>query len=180
MREAKKELRASVKKEELDRARAYVDAGGVRAETVQGIAVPAAQAAARALVAAKVAPASETRALSQAVLKAVAAEQAYWKEAATLHYAAALRQDDLNRLAAFVASDAGAEYLSAKPRIDAAVSATAEAWFSESIQAAMSGNAALAAGVAASAGMPAIGALPAPKVAIDRQTQPAIVMKPAN
>jgi hypothetical protein len=180
MREAKKELRASVKKEELDRARAYVDAGGVRAETIQGIAVPAAQAAAKALVAAKVAPPSETRALTAAVLKAVAAESGHWKDAAALHYAAALRQNDLKSLATFVASDAGEAFLTAKPKIDAAVSATAEAWFSDSIQAALNGNAVLAAGAAASAGMPAIGPLPTPKVTLDRRTQPAIVMKPAN
>lgn len=180
MREAKKELRASVKQDELDRARVYVDAGGVRAETIQGLAAPAAQAAAKALIAAKVAPAGEKRALAAAVLKAVAAEQAYWKDAAALHYAAALRQNDLKSLAAFVASDAGAEYLNAKPRIDAAVAATAEAWFSESIRTALTGNAELAAGAAASAAMPVIGPLPAPKVTIDRRSQPAIVLKPAN
>jgi hypothetical protein len=180
MREAKKELRANIKKEQLDRARVYVDAGGVRAETIQGLAAPAANAAAKALVAAKVAPASEARALSAAVLKAVAAESAYWKDAAALHYAAAFREDDLKRLATFVASDAGAEFLNAKPKIDAAVTATAEAWFSDSIQAALGGGAAAAAGAAVSAGMPVIGAPPAPKVAVDQMKQPTIVLKPAN
>jgi hypothetical protein len=180
MREAKKELRATIKDEQLARARVYVDAGGVRPETIQGLAAPAANAAAKALIAAKVGKAGDNRALAAAVLKAVAAESTHWKDAAALHYAAAFRQDDLKRLATFVASDAGAEFLRAKPKIDAAVTATADAWFSESIQAALNGNATLAAGAAASAAMPAIGSLPTPKVTIDRRNQPNLVMKPAN
>lgn len=180
MREAKKELRSVIKKDQLDRARIYVDAGGVRPETIKGLAGPAAQAAAKALVAAKVAPASETRALAKAVLTAVAAEQAHWKDAAALHYAAAFRQDDLKILATFVASDAGAEFLNAKPKIDAAVAATAEAWFAESIQVALNNNSAIAAGAAAAAGMPAIGPMPAPKIVVHTRPQPVVVMKPAN
>lgn len=180
MREAKKELRASIPAEQLARARVYVDAGGVRPETIQGLAAPAAQAAAKALIAASVAPASERRALASAVLKAVAAEQVYWKDAAALHYAAAFRKDDLKHLAAFVASDAGAEFLGAKPKIDAAVAATAEAWFSESIQEALKDNAAMAAGVATAAAMPAIGPMPAPKLTVQARPQPAIALKPAN
>jgi hypothetical protein len=180
MREAKKELRGAIKQEQLDRARIYVDAGGVGVETIQGLAAPAANAAAKALIAAKVAPASEQRALATAVLKAVAAESAYWKDAAALHYAAAFRQDDLKKLAMFVASDAGAEYLTAKPKIDAAVAASADAWFSESIQEALGGGASAAAGAAVSAGMPAIGLAPAPKIAVERRSQPALALKPAN
>lgn len=180
MREAKKELRIAIPAEQLARARVYVDAGGVRPETIQGLAAPAAQAAAKALIAAKVAPASEKRALAAAVLKAVAAEQAYWKDAAALHYAAAFRQSDLKHLATFVASDAGAEFLSAKPKIDAAVAATAEAWFSESIQEALRSNAAFSAGVAVAAGMPVMGPLPATKVSVEARPQPALALKPAN
>lgn len=180
MREAKKELGRAIDKGNLARARVYVDAGGVSAETIQALAAPAAEAAAKALIAAKVAPAKDSKALAAAVLKAVASETVHWKDAAALHYAAAFRQDDLKRLAAFVTSDAGSEFLTAKPKIDATVAAAADAWFTGSVRAAISANGALAAGAAAAAGMPAIGPLPQPQLAIKPRSAPVIVMKPAT
>jgi hypothetical protein len=180
MREARSELTGTVSADQLQRARIYVDAGGVRAETIQALAAPAAQKAAKALIAAKVGKPGEEKVLAQAVLKAVATETAYWKQAASLHYAAAFRKDDLKKLAAFVTSDAGTEFLNAKPKIDAAIARTADAWFADSIQAALASNGTAAATAVMTVGMPATGPLPAPSVAIKPKGQPDLVMKPAN
>lgn len=185
MREAKKELRGTITQDNLDRARVYVDAGGVRGETIKGLAAAAAQSAARTLIAAKVGPASESKALAAAVLAQVAAETTYWKDAAALHYAAAFRQDDLKRLAAFVTSDAGAEFLNAKPKIDATIARTADKWFAGSIAAALAGDGGLASSAAASAGVAAMGGpLIQPQLAVKPVTvakpQPILVVKPGN
>jgi hypothetical protein len=180
MREARKELTGTVTPDQLQRARIYVDAGGVRAETIQALAAPAALQAAKALIAAKAGKPGEEKVLTQAVLKAVAAETAHWKQAAALHYAAAFRKDDLKKLAAFVTSDAGAEFLNAKPKIDAAIARTADAWFTESIRAAIAANGAVTSSAAVAAGAPVIGPLPTPAIAIKPKGQPDLVMKPAN
>jgi hypothetical protein len=180
MREAKKELTGSIPQAHLTRARVYVSAGGVREETIRALAHPAAEAAAKALVAAKVAPKSQARALSGAVLDAVAKDAAHWKEAAALHYAAAFQSDDLKRLAAFVTSDAGAQFLAAKPKIDVAVSQTAESWFTASIDAALQASSAAATRAASAAAAPVVGPLPdlKPQLVLKPRSQPEIVMKP--
>ncbi|HAH08550.1 MAG TPA: hypothetical protein DCL54_12525 [Alphaproteobacteria bacterium] len=180
MREAKKEQSASLPAAHISQARAYVDAGGVRAETVRAIAAPAANSAAKALIAASAIKAVEKAAVAKEVLDAVAANSTQWKGSAAVHYAAAFTKDDLRKLAVFMTSDAGAQFLQAKPQIDAAVAKTATRWFAESIEAALNANGGLAAQAAASAGaaMPAILPDPAAAVLQKPKAQPAIVLKP--
>ena len=180
MREARKELSASITPSQLQQARVYVDAGGVRTETIRALASPAADSAARALIAANVAPKSERKALAAAVLNAVATDNAHWQNAAALHYAAAFRSDDLKKLAAFVTSESGAGFLAAKPQIDAAIAKTAETWFSDSIQLAIRESGTLATNAASAAVSPSIGPLPdlSPRLAIKPDNQPVLVMKP--
>jgi hypothetical protein len=182
LREAAQELRGSMDAAQIKRAQAYVAGGGVRAETIKALTVRAANKAALGLVKTKPLAKESAAALAKDIVDAVAAQRKSWETAAALHYAAAFRPSDLKALAAFMTTEPGAEFLKAKPEIEAALNEAAESWFTAGLDAYLLAGERAATSAAIASAMPMAGPLPdvRPGLALKPAAQPVLTLKPAE
>lgn len=131
MTAATEEQIASFAPGRIDQARAYVQAGGMRPESVRLALASASAPAAKALVFHGVYSVTEQAAAREAVVAAAVSQQDLWTRAAAVHFASAFRAPDFDAVAAFAKSEEGKAFLAAKGQIDGKVRQVLKAWVVE-------------------------------------------------